>query len=388
MPDMTHETDTSDGFQVFLRSLREKALAGQIRATVFDSAVAGLAPLPDVLERIENQAEHALSLAAYMEKVIPETRLRRARAALRANRPLLLELESRFHVEPQVVVAIWAVETDVGRQRGTTPTLAALATLGWKSRRAAFFQSELIAALRIIQTARLDVADLRGSWAGAMGHGQFMPTSFLEFAVDFDGDGRADIWGDDPADGLASIANYLSKHGWQRGLPWGLAVDLPAGFDFELSGPDQVRPTGFWRDLGVHLAADGAPADYGPASVLLPGGHRGPAFLALRNYHVLTRYNNSMAYALAVGVLSDRMVGTGPRQVAWPDEQPLTRLELHEMQTLLAGQGHRPGSIDGLMGPDTARALRAFQKDHGLPADGFPDAEMLRRLRAAQALRG
>jgi membrane-bound lytic murein transglycosylase B len=339
--------------------------------------MADVEPLDTVLEAQAAQPETALSLAQYMGKVIPGKRVQRARSALRKHRALLMELEARYRIEPQIVIAIWAIETDLGRVMGKIPVLDALATLAWGGRRSAFFEGELVAALRLVQLGIVPREKLRGSWAGAMGHGQFLPSSCLGFAVDHDGDGLTDLWGDPPVDGLASIANYLSKHIWQIGQPWGQQVSLPDRFDFALSGADQAATAETWSARGL-MRKGGLPLGaYGQASLLLPGGYRGPAFLTYRNFHVLTRYNNAATYAIAVGLLADRIVGGAREAIDWPETTPLGREDMRRLQAGLLTAGFDPGAVDGLTGPNTFNALRDWQKAKGLPADGFADRAVL-----------
>lgn len=383
MIDTTGGKEPAGTFASYMESVRDKALAAQVRPALLDAVLPELVPSYDVLEKLDTQPEQTLSLADYFARVLPESRIRKARSALRERSALLMDIENTFGPAPHVVVAIWAVESDLGRNRGKFPVLPALATLAWKSRRRAFFENEFLAALRILQLGNVSKDMLVGSWAGAMGHGQFMPSSYLDFGIDKDGDGWANIWGDDPTDALASIANYLAKHGWQRGQPWGLPVNVPDGADLSQSGPETVKPVSHWLEAGITLEDGNRPADYGPASLLLPGGAAGPAFLAFRNFHVLTRYNPAMIYGIAVGLLSELIVGGRPPRKPWPKATPLNRMQLRELQGRLVIAGH-DCDVDGLMGPGTARALRAWQAEVGLVADGFATFETLIRMRDMQ----
>ncbi|MAM63534.1 lytic murein transglycosylase [Maritimibacter sp. UBA3975] len=372
-----------DGFRDWIeRMVRPKALGRMIRPQTFDSAMATAEFLPDVIERQQNQKEFLLPIWEYLEIAVSEERVRNGRAAVRKWRELFNRVEQRFGVEPEVVAAIWGLETGYGVVRGSYPTLSALATLAWRGSRSAFFEDELIAALRIVQAGNVKAERMLGSWAGAMGHGQFIPSSFLDFAVDFDGDNRRDIWSDDPTDAIGSIANYLAKHGWRRGQPWGYEVRLAEGFDYSMIGLDQAHPTSVWEDAGVQsTVAQGLP-DYGVGSILLPAGHRGAAFMALRNTHALLRYNNSEFYALGIGLLADRIGGGKGLAGTWPmAERVLDRNEVQEVQSLLTDHGFPTQGIDGFRGPNTTRAARAYQMAEGLVADGNLSVELLEALR-------
>lgn len=367
-------------FQVFLNTFRTRALAQQINRETLDACLHDLTPLPEVLERQSGQAEFALSLHDYMARLLTGARIRQGRAALNSRRAMFNRIAADTGVEAGIIAAIWGVESNFGHQRGTYPVIEALATLAWRGRRNGFFEAELIAALKLVQDGHVAPANMRGSWAGAMGHGQFMPSSARDFAIDYDGDGRADIWHDDPVDGLASIGNYLARHGWQAGAPWGLEASLPKGFDLSKSGADQPRATAAWQALGITLADGRPPPDHGLATLLLPAGINGPAFLTYGNFRVLLRYNNAHAYALAIGSLSDLISGGKAPHIPWPVEHPLTQDELRALQVALSAAGFNPGSHDGLSGPDTTRALRAYQQAHNLPADGHPSKDLLIHL--------
>lgn len=366
--------------------LRRRVLARMIQPDVFDSAIRTISFLPEVLEKQSNQKEFLLPIHEYLELTASEDRVKAGRQMVRRHRDLLNRIETEYGVEPEVIAAIWGLETSFGTNRGNTHVLSALATLAYKGQRAAFFEEELANALRIVQARHVRPADMIGSWAGAMGHGQFMPSSFLNFAVDFDADGRKDIWGRDPTDALASIGNYLSKHGWRKGQPWGLEVRLPEGFDYGLSGLDQSLRTRDWSGHGV-VAYDGSQIpDYGNGSILLPAGAGGVALLVLRNFLVTMRYNRAEAYAIAIGHLSDRIGGDRAFQGTWPvDRKTLNKADVAEVQILLTAGGFDTQGVDGMRGPNTVSAVRAYQRANGLIADGFLDELLLERLRAEKS---
>jgi peptidoglycan lytic transglycosylase B len=381
------DIDRDAFFDWISRELKPRALDLQIRARVFSKAMANVDYLPDVLDRQANQKEFALPIWEYLDIAASDERARNGRQMLRRHRDLLNRIELAFSVDPEVITAIWGLETGYGVVRGTVPTLSALATLAFRGRRARYFEDELIAALRIVQTRGCPAESLVGSWAGALGHGQFMPSAVIDFAVDFDGDGRTDLCGDDPTDALASIGHYLKKHSWKKGQPWGFEVRLPEGFDYALSGTDQTLPSRDWAEMGV-TGADGGPVpDYGAGSVLLPAGAGGIALLVLRNFHVITRYNKSEAYAIGIGHLSDRILGARPFRARWPGDDPvLSQGDIGEVQYLLTRAGFDTFGIDGMRGPNTLRAVRAWQSAEGLVPDGYITAELLARLRGQESV--
>jgi lytic murein transglycosylase len=284
-------------------------------------------------------------------------------------------------VPAEILVAFWGVESDYGHDFGTWSVIDALTTLAYKSRRPAFFRGELLAALRILDNGDIPPEQLRGSWAGAMGQTQFIPTIFLKHAVDYDRDGRRDIWTSLP-DVFASTAHFIVGIGWRPGESWGEEVRLPADFPWDQAELTVQKPIAEWAQLGVQPIRGGALADGGTASILAPAGHTGPAFLVRENFRVIMRYNPSTSYALAVALLADRMAGRPGIAAGWPRQEPaLNRSERVELQERLAGLGFNPGSTDALVGPTTRGAIRGFQKSIGEIPDGFPTKALLDRLR-------
>ena len=373
---------TLAAFRYWLQDFRMRAARQGISQRVMDDAFTGLSFDPEVIRRDRNQAEFTKTIWDYLSTAVSDMRIANGRAALARYRSLLERIEARYGVDHQVVVAIWGLESAFGAFKGNDGTIRSLATLAFDSRRSAFFEEQLIAALRILQAGDVRATDMAGSWAGAMGHTQFMPTSFLQYAVDFNGDGKRDIWGDDPADALASTAAYLKSFGWTAGQPWGLEVQLPAGFDFGLADRKIRKSPADWAALGVR-GINGRPVpDHGPGSILLPAGAGGAAFMIFDNFEVLERYNSADAYVIGVGHLSDRLLGRLAITGGWPQgDRALTFDERIELQTRLTRAGFDTRKIDGKIGPLTIGAVRAWQKASGEVPDGYASLRLLEKLR-------
>jgi membrane-bound lytic murein transglycosylase B len=336
--------------------------------------------LPRLIELDRAQPEFTRSVWDYLDSAVSQQRVTRGRERLAQVRAELDAAAARYGVPAEVIGAIWGIESNFGGDVGSTPVIDALATLGFDGRREAWAREQLLGALKILQSGDIDRARLVGSWAGAMGQTQFIPSAFLAYAVDADGDGRRDLWAS-MADVAASTANFLARSGWQHGQPWGLEVQLPSGFD-PVRADDALRqPASAWADEGVRTL-DGSPLpELTDASVFQPAGARGPAFLIGPNFRTILRYNNSTSYALAVGLLAQRLAGGNGVQTAWPrDLQPLSRSQTVALQTALNERGFDSGAADGLLGPATRAALRRWQRSTGLPADGYPSVEQLQRL--------
>jgi len=374
------EMGTQEGLDAWIAEFRPRALAAGIPATTFDSALRGVKFNPKVVERDRNQNEFSKTVWDYLDTAVSEDRVALGLKALAKHRALLDRIEAEYGVEKEIVAAVWGLESAYGTYRGDLPVLGSLATLAYEGRRGAFFEAELIAALRIVDGGHVET--LAGSWAGASGHTQFMPSSWESFAVDFDGDGKRNLWGEDPADALASTANYLRHWGWTTGQPWGLEVTLPVGFDFDQTTERVVKPVADWVALGVGPMAGGVLPEHGPGSILLPGGARGAAFLIFPNFQVIEKYNIADAYIIGIGHLADRIKGGAPIAATWPRElRALTLEERRELQDLLGRAGFDPGGVDGRMGPKTIAAVKALQKARGLIPDGYPSLELLDLLR-------
>ena len=368
--------------QGWIAGYRRRALAAGIPAQVFDRAFRGVTYDPQIIARDRSQTEFTKTVEQYLAIAASDKRIADGRAALAAEGRTLARIEARYGVDRDIVTAIWGLESAYGTRRGDLSVIRSLATLAFDGRRGQFFEQQLTEALRILARGDTTPEKMTGSWAGAMGHTQFIPTSYQAYAVDFTGDGRRDIWSADPSDALASTAAYLERFGWIKGMPWGVEVTLPRDFDYGQLSSKVKRMPSDWARAGV-LGMDGRPVpDHGSAYVLLPAGARGAAFLVFKNFDVIKRYNNSDLYALGVGHLSDRIIGGDAVQGGWPeDDRALVRAERHELQRRLTAKGFDTGGIDGNIGPDTRAALMRYQRSIGAVPDGNASWQILKRLR-------
>ena len=379
-PDPAPRAVPNAGWDAWVEGFKGRAVSRGIPSGTVDAAFRGAGFLPEVIERDRNQTEFKRSLEDYLNIAASDERVSLGRQKFAQYGGVLQSIESRYGVEGHVVAAVWGLESFFGTRRGNVPVISALSTLAYEGRRGEFFESQLVAALKILQAGDVSAGGMVGSWAGAMGHTQFIPTSYLAYAVDFTGDGRRDIWGEDPTDSLASTAAYLAKSGWTRGLPWGMEVVLPAGFNAGLLGRGKGQSAEAWAAQGVR-SADGRALAGGS---IIAGGNGGgaPYFLLTQNFATILRYNNAQNYAIGVGHLSDRLLGRGPVQAAFgPDATGMTQADRQELQRLLTARGFDTGGSDGVIGTKTREAISAFQASQGLPVTGEPSLELLRRLR-------
>ncbi|MDP2433567.1 MAG: lytic murein transglycosylase [Pseudomonadota bacterium] len=376
--------DEAPDFSNWLDQFRQEALAQGISQTTLDAALADVQLLPEVIERDQRQPEFFQTFWTYLDKRISPWRIERGQALLLEHRALLDEAQTRYGVPASVLVAFWGLETNYGGYLGDFPIPAALATLAFDPRRAGFFRQELLQSLRIIEAGHVAAADMKGSWAGAMGQVQFMPSTYLRYAVDGDGDGHKNLWTSLP-DAFHSAAHFLRELGWRPGELWGREVRLPANFDGESAHPKVKKTVNAWARLGV-TQADGSPLPESDlaGAIVLPQGQAGPAFLVYRNFEVIMGWNRSLKYALAVGHLSDRLLGLPElRNGRDADNRPLSREQVMEMQQLLAARGLDVGEADGVPGSRTRLAIRAWQKTAGLPVDGYASVGLLEQLQRA-----
>jgi lytic murein transglycosylase len=361
---------------------RFRARTTSINQATMNAAFRNVGFLPEVIERDRNQTEFKRSLQDYLAIAASDERIAKGRAAYARQRATLDAIERRYGVEAHVVTAVWGLESFFGERRGDIPVISSVATLAFEGRRGAFFEQQLVAALKILQNGDITADRMTGSWAGAMGHTQFIPTSYQLFAVDFTGDGKRDIWSEDPSDSLASTAAYLAKSGWTRGQPWGVEVRLPAGFNAGLAGRKSSRATGEWAALGVRDTDGNAVPNHGAASIIIPEGLGGPAFMTFRNFTAITRYNNSESYVIGVGHLSDRILGRPAIRGNFPpDASGMTIDNRKEMQRLLTSRGFDTEGADGVIGAKTRAAISAFQTSRSMAVTGEPSLDLLAALR-------
>jgi len=369
-------------FNSCVRALRSEAAAKGITAQTFDKAMAGVEPDRGVLDSMDNQPEFTTPIWDYLAALVDEQRVADGRARLAEWAAVLADVEQKYGVDRHTLIAVWGVETDYGRNMGKRPLVRSLATISCFGGRQQYFRSELMATLRILQSGDVPPEHLAGSWSGAFGHTQFMPSTFQRLAVDFDGDGRRDIVGSVP-DALASSANYLKNAGWASGQPWGYEVRLPQKYGGP-SGRRDRRALTQWNKLGIRQLDGTALTGGDRAALILPAGAGGPAFIVFRNYDAIYSYNAAESYAIAIAHLSDRLRGGGPIRAAWPTDDPgLSRTERRELQQLLIERGYDIGEADGIVGERTREAIKAFQASAGLPADGRAGTRVLRALKAS-----
>ena len=374
------ELARQQGFARWVAAFEESARASGVDDATLHLAFDDAHYVPRAVNADRTQPEFTRAVWDYLDMIVSPGRILRGQQKLADVRPQLDAATAQYGVPQATVVAIWGMESDYGANYGDIPTIDALATLGFEGRREAWARGQLMAALQILRSGDIDRPHMVGSWAGAMGQTQFIPSAFLQFAVDADGDGKRDIWGS-MADVTASTANFLARSGWQPGQAWGAEVKLPDGFDAGRADDALRQASAQWAGEGVQTLDGSALPELPDGAILLPAGVRGPAFLVGANFRTLLRYNNSTSYALAVSLLAQRIAGGPGVQAAWPrDLQPLTRDQLKAMQAALNDRGFAAGEVDGQMGPATRQALRAWQRSQNLPADGFPTPDQLAAL--------
>lgn len=364
----------------FVAGLWPEAKARGVSRRAFDAALGNFTPLAKVMELTRKQPEFTSTVADYVGKRVTDGQAAKGRANRGEWAQTLAAVEQRYGVRAEILLAIWGIETNFGGFMGGTNTVHALATLTHGGYRADYFGGELLTALKIVSDGHISPREMVGSWAGAMGHPQFMPSSFTRFAVDFRGEGRADIWNSIP-DSLASTANYLKSHGWRTGETWGYEVKLPKGFDYGHVWSGTETTLGDWQAAGVVRASGKQfPRAGDTGRLYMPMGGHGPVFLVLHNFGVIKRYNNSDSYALAVGHLADRILGVPGFSAAWPKDSALSKDERRQVQERLLRRGYQIGAADGVIGPRTRAAVMEFQASAGLLPDGHVSGRLLAAL--------
>lgn len=368
-------------FGQWLDGFRQEARAAGITETFLDKAFADIRPIKRVIELDRKQPEFTLTFWKYLDNSVNEARVRRGKELLAKHGPLLKKIARRFGVQPRFIVAFWGLESNYGKNTGVFSVLGAVATLAHDPRRSWFFRQQLMAALTIMSRGDVPIR-ANGSWAGAMGNFQFIPITYRDFAVDADNDGQRDLWRSFP-DMFGSAANYLSRSGWRNGWSWGREIRLPKGFNLGLTGLDVLKSLAQWQLIGVRrIDGRDLPKEDAEGSIVLPAGYNGPAFMVYQNYRTILKWNRSLLYAIAVGHLADRLVGGGPFRSPRPArEVPLSRADIQSLQRLLTAKGYDAGGADGVVGPKTRSALKAYQEKALLPADGYPTIGLLERLR-------
>jgi membrane-bound lytic murein transglycosylase B len=373
----------ADKFQACVNRLWPSAKAAGITQATFERAFKNVTFDPEVIEAAKYQPEYKKPVGEYIDRAVSDKRIETGKQVLADNKALLDALEAKYGVDREILVAIWGVESNYGMQPGDKNVIQSLATLICSGTKAHFAKPQLISALKILQRGDVTLEAMNGSWAGAMGHTQFIPTTYTAYAVDQDGDGKRDIWGTIP-DALASTAHYLKVSGWKPGETWGYEVRLPRGFNPKKISERTVRPIAVWEKAGI-VRANGAPFPRpgDKASLYSPEGAQGPSFLVLNNFRAILHYNVAKSYALAVGHLSDRLKGYGPFVQSWPtDETHLSLDQRKELQQLLVARGLLEGEPDGVIGPATLEAVKTYQRSKKMPVDGFPTLTILKALRS------
>jgi membrane-bound lytic murein transglycosylase B len=371
-------------FQACLQPIKAEASRLGVPPDIADRALQGLTPDQKVIDLDSRQPEFSLTYAKYVGSSVSPERIAKGQQKMAQNRALLDAIQGEYGVPPQYIMAFWGLETNYGGYMGDFQVVRSVATLACMTKRTAFFSNETVQALRILVMDRMTREQLRGSWAGAMGNMQFMPSTFMKWGVDRDGNGKIDLWTSLP-DSFASAANYLRGVGFRPGLPSSEEVFLPQGFPLDQADSTIEKPVRAWAAMGVRRAGNAAlPNVDDPSSIILPAGWRGPAFILYPNFKAVMNWNRSTLYALSVAILAQQIAG-GPAvmQPAPADDEPLSRSTVIDLQTRLARLGFYTDEADGLLGPKTRSAVRMFQKQIGMPADGHPTPQFVTRLQQA-----
>ena len=379
-----------NNFQQCIANLRSQAISSGVSGSSYDRYTQNLTPDYSVIEKLNYQPEFSTPIWDYLSGLVDEERVQLGRQKLAQHREVLNRVAAAYGVPAETVVAVWGVESNFGDIAGSYPLLQALGTLSCEGRRQSYFRGEFFTTMRILQRGDLTEQQMKGSWAGAFGHTQFMPSTYEELAVDFDGDGRRDLVSS-TTDALASTANFLKKRGWQTGMPWGFEVRIPEGMSISGEGRRNKKALSSWVSRGI-VRADGSPliqgnlSDSSSAGLMAPAGVNGPVFLVFKNFDAIYSYNAAESYALAIAHLSDRLQGQGGFSKAWPtDDAGTSRVERREIQQFLLNKGYDIGAVDGLIGDKTRQAIRQEQNRLGLSPTGRAGQQILRSFRNENA---
>jgi membrane-bound lytic murein transglycosylase B len=374
-----------NAFKQWVSNFKKDAVSNGITTTTFDTAFENVQLNSRVIKADNKQAEFSREIWDYLDTATSPKRIANGKENLSDYLNLLREIQFKYQVDAEVILAIWGLESSYGKRMGDINIIEALATLAFDGRREKFGKQQLLEALSIIQRGDITPDKMMGSWAGAMGHTQFIPTSYQAYAQDFTGDGKRNVWDPlDPSDALASTANYLAEFGWTNNQPWGIEVNLPENFNYRNADLEVKATPARWSELGLKTITGGKIPNYGEGSVFLPAGAKGPAFIVFNNFFVIKRYNNANSYAMAVGHLSDRILGGKPFHIEWPRGPGALKFnEKVELQNLLNQLGYDVGEADGIIGPNSIAAIRKFQISVGLIPDGMSNKDLLLKMRAS-----
>ena len=374
-----------NAFKQWVSNFKKDAVSNGITTSTFDTAFENVQLNSRVIKADNKQAEFSREIWDYLDTATSPKRIANGKENLSDYLNLLREIQFKYQVDAEVILAIWGLESSYGKRMGDINIIEALATLAFDGRREKFGKQQLLEALSIIQRGDITPDKMMGSWAGAMGHTQFIPTSYQAYAQDFTGDGKRNVWDPlDPSDALASTANYLAEFGWTNNQPWGIEVNLPENFNYRNADLEVKATPSRWSELGLKTITGGKIPNYGEGSVFLPAGAKGPAFIVFNNFFVIKRYNNANSYAMAVGHLSDRILGGKSFQIEWPRGPGALKFdEKVELQNLLNQLGYDVGEADGIIGPNSIAAIRKFQISVGLIPDGMSNKDLLLKMRAS-----
>ena len=374
-----------NAFKQWVSNFKKDAVSNGITTSTFDTAFENVQLNSRVIKADNKQAEFSREIWDYLDTATSPKRIANGKENLSDYLNLLREIQFKYQVDAEVILAIWGLESSYGKRMGDINIIEALATLAFDGRREKFGKQQLLEALNIIQRGDITPDKMMGSWAGAMGHTQFIPTSYQAYAQDFTGDGKRNVWDPlDPSDALASTANYLAEFGWTNNQPWGIEVNLPENFNYRNADLEVKATPARWSELGLKTITGGKIPNYGEGSVFLPAGAKGPAFIVFNNFFVIKRYNNANSYAMAVGHLSDRILGGKSFHIEWPRGPGALKFnEKVELQNLLNQLGYDVGEADGIIGPNSIAAIRKFQISVGLIPDGMSNKNLLLKMRAS-----